>query len=323
MQHHIVFLDREGIAPSIVLRRPVFAHRWSDHDFTPPDEVVPRLKDATIALTCSIPLREKQLRQLPHLKMISLALTGTDIVDLDYCRAHGITVTNVPAYAANTAAEHTLAMMFELLRRPCRYHRMLRDIRDGKAPLKGIYHDFPIRDVRGRTLAIVGRGPIAQRLAELGRALGMQVFFHDRNGQWQGEEFLPMKDLLARCDVLSLNVPLNDSTRDLIGAAELALMKPTAVVINTARGGIVNEAALIDALQSGRIAGAALDVVVDEPVQPDNPLLALLDHDNFILTPHVAWSSEDAMQGLIDRALANITHFVEANEAGLAGYRVC
>lgn len=313
MSHHIVFLDDEGIAPSVSMPQLPFEHSWASYHYTNPEQVVERLKDATIAMTCSVPLRAEHLAQLPKLKMISLALTGTDIVDLDYCHEHGITVTNVPGYAANTVAEHTIGLVFELLRKTSSYHRLMQKLHRGEIEASNIYFDHCIRDVAGKTLGIIGSGAIARKLTELARNVGMQVLLYDREGQLQGDEYLPLAQLLERSDVLSLNVPLTEQTRDMIGAAELAQMKSDAIVINTARGGIVNEAALIDALQRGVIGGAALDVVVDEPLQADNPLFQLIELDNFILTPHVAWSSVDAMQGLIDKAFGNIIQFVEGS----------
>ncbi|WP_371764806.1 NAD(P)-dependent oxidoreductase [Massilia sp.] len=310
MRHHIVFLDQEGIGPSVKMTELPFPHTWESHAYTNPDQVVERLKHATVAMTCSVPLRAEHLRQLPRLEMISLALTGTDIVDLDYCHDNGITVTNVPAYAANTVAEHALAMIFELSRKVGSYHRLLREVHLGNAPVKNIYFDFPIRDVGGRTLGIVGNGPIAHRLAALAQGVGLRVQFSDRNGEFRGDGYVPLQRLLADSDIISINCPLTEETRDMIGAAELARMKPGVLLVNTARGGIINEAALIEALQAGRIGGAALDVVEHEPLRRDDPLFALIDRHDFILNPHVAWSSEDAMQGLIDQALGNITAHV-------------
>lgn len=311
MTQHIVFLDSEGVGPSVRLPVPPFAHTWQNHAYTRPEQVVERLKGATVALTCSVPLREPQLRQLPDLKMISLALTGTDIVDIEYCLDNGIVVTNVPGYAENTVAEHTIALILDLMRRTSAYHDLLRKVHLGEAEARNIYFDYRIRDVRGKVLGILGSGPIARRLAELARAFGMTVWFQDFFGRLKGDEYLPLERLLEISDIVSINCPLTDETRDLIGEDAFARMKPDAILVNTGRGGIVNEAALIRALEAGRIAGAALDVIEHEPVRPDDPLFALIDRPDFILNPHVAWSSEDAMQGLIDRAVANIVQFVE------------
>jgi len=312
MKHRVVFLDHEGIGPGVITPELTFEHDWVSYPYTQPEQLVERLKGATIALTCSVPLREEHLAQLPDLQMISLALTGTDIVDLDYCRAHGIKVTNVPGYATNTVAEHSIAMMFELFRRAASYHRLMQQVHSGAQEAKNIYFDFPIRDLRSRVLGIVGSGPIAKRVAELGKAIGMNVISYDRGGRYSGPNVVPLDALLKRSDVLMINCPLTEETRDLVGAAQLAQMKPDAVIVNTGRGGVVNEAALIDAMEQGRLGGAALDVLEHEPPQADNPIFRLIDHPNFILNPHVAWSSQDAMQGLIDQALGNIVQFVNS-----------
>lgn len=310
MKHRVVFLDDEGIGPDVALPEIASEHSWVSYRYTQPEQVVEHLHGATIALTCSVALREEHLAQLPDLQMISLALTGTDIVDMEYCKARGIKVTNVPGYATNTVAEHSLAMMFELFRKVSSYSRLMQQVQSGETAPRNIYFDFPIRDLCGRILGIVGHGSIGKRVAELGRALGMKVFVHDRDGRYVGPEFVPMEKLLQISDVLMINCPLTAETLNLVGAAELAQMKKDAVLINTGRGGIVNEGALIDAMLAGRIGGAALDVLADEPVQPDNPILQLIEMHNFILTPHVAWSSRDAMQQLISRSVENIREFV-------------
>nr|WP_175586217.1 NAD(P)-dependent oxidoreductase [Pseudomonas sp. CM27] len=298
------------MAPSTRLKHPDCEHSWQQFAYTHPDQVLEHLQNASVALTCSVPLREEHLRQLPRLKMISLALTGRDIVDVDYCEAHGIEVSSVPGYAANTVAEHSLAMILELFRRPAAFTRLMRQVHDGEKPYQNIYFNHRIRDVRGKQLAIIGSGPIALRLAHLARAFGMQVLFEDRGGQRQGPDCRPLAELLKSCDVLSINCPLTAETHNLIDAPQLALMKPDALVINTGRGGVVNEAALIQALQQDRLGGVALDVVEVEPLHPSNPLFQLIERDDFLLNPHIAWSSEDAMQQLMDSAVDNISDFV-------------
>jgi glycerate dehydrogenase len=315
MTEHIVFLDAEGLAPGVRVTPPPFPHNWTQHSYTEPEELVERLRGATVAMTCSVPLRREHLEQLPNLRMISLALTGTDIVDVDYCAERGIVVTNVPGYAANTVAEHTLAMIFELLRRPSAYTRLMRRVHRGETEARNIYFDFRIRDLAGKTLGILGSGPIAMRLGDKARALGMRTVYENRGGRMTGPEHVSLDTLLETSDIVSINCPLTDETRNLLGAERLAQMKPDAILVNTGRGGIVNEAALIAAMQAGRLGGAALDVVVNEPVQPDDPLFALIERDDFILNPHVAWSSEDAMQTLISGAIDNITRFVNERSA--------
>ncbi|MFC3171339.1 NAD(P)-dependent oxidoreductase [Acinetobacter vivianii] len=181
----------------------------------------------------------------------------------------------------------------------------------GETEPRNIYFDYRIRDVRGQVLGIIGHGTIAKRLAELATAVGMKVRFFDRNGKYQGNEFFSFEEILSESDVVSLCCPLTKETKDLIGAAEIALMKSDAILINAARGGIVNEPALIEAIQNNRIGGAALDGSVEEPIQPHDPLFQIIDYPNFILNPHVAWSSEDAMQTLINRTVQNIIDFAQ------------
>ena len=201
-------------------------------------------------------------------------------------------------------------MILELFRRPAAFTRLMRQVHAGDKPYQNIYFNHRIRDVRDKQLAIIGSGPIALRLAHLARAFGMQVLFEDRGGKRKGTDCRPLAELLKSCDVLSINCPLTPETYNLIDAGQLALMKPDAIVVNTGRGGVVNEAALIQALQQGRLGGVALDVVEVEPLHPSNPLFELIDRDDFLLNPHIAWSSEDAMQQLMDSAVDNINDFV-------------
>lgn len=311
VKHHIVFLDNEGIGPTVKLPEFPFNHTWVSYPYTQPDQVVERLRDATIVMTCSVPLRKEHLAQLPNLKMISIALTGTDGVDLDYCHEHGILVTNVPGYAQNTVAEHIIAMIFSLTRQTSSYHQLLNKVSKGETEARNIYFDYRIRDVRGLILGIIGYGTIAKRLAELASALGMQVRFFNRNGQYQGDEFVSFHEILSESDVVSVCCPLKEDTKDLIGREEISLMKPDALLINAARGGIVNEPALIEAIQNAKIGGAALDGSVEEPIQANDALFQIIDYPNFILNPHVAWSSVDAMQTLIQRTVQNIIDFAQ------------
>lgn len=310
MTHDVVFLDRDGFAESVVIKELPFAHRWTSYGYTSPEAMVARLAKATIAISSGVPLSVRQLEQLPSLRMISLAMTGTDVVDLNYCRQRGIHVSNVPGYGTHAVAEHALAMIFALMRNVGRYHQLLMSVLEQGRTLSNAYFDYPIRDLRGKVLGIIGHGPIAQRLAELATRLEMVVYFHDRDGHYVGERYLPLEQLLTSSDVVSINCPLTAQTRHLMGRQQFEWMKNDAVVINTARGAVIHEPDLIWALQNGQIAGAALDVVANEPITLDEPLLQLAASHNLILNPHVAWSSAEAMQGLMDAALENVTAFV-------------
>ncbi len=309
--HHIVFLDRDSIRAQ--LRRPGFSHVWTEYPLTAPDQVVDRLKEATIVITNKVVLREELLAQLPKLQMIAAAATGTDNLDLAGCRARNIIVSNIRGYAVHAVPEHVLMMILALRRQLLAYRADLAAGRWQRAPLF-CFFDFPIRDLHGNTLGLLGRGSIGQGVARLAEAFGMRVSWGERKGVAAAQVrpgHVPFEQLLAEADVLSLHCPLNEQTRGMIGANELRAMKPDAILINTARGGLVDEAAMAQALREGLIAGAGFDVLSNEPPRDGNPLLAadILALPNFILMPHVGWASDAAMQALADQLIDNIEAF--------------
>lgn len=315
--HHIVSLEAGALVAT--LRAPAFPHRWTSHDATTQQQVAERLADATIAVINKRRLSADLIAALPRLQMIAIAATGYNNVDLDACRARGIVVSNVRGYAGETVPEHVFALLLALARQIGPFHRSVAAGRWQKSE-QFCYFDYPIRDLAGQTLGILGGGTLGQGVARIGAAFGMRVVFGEhKHAAACREGYLPFERLIREADAISLHCPLNDATRHLIGAAELAAMKPTALLINTARGGLVDEQALADALRARRIAGAGFDVLTEEP-PVDNPLLApdLLEAGNFILTPHVAWSSREAMQTLADQLIGNI----EAFAAGEARNRV-
>ncbi|PSJ38680.1 glycerate dehydrogenase [Zobellella taiwanensis] len=313
----LVFLDRQTLAPEIELRAPGFEHSWQSHATTRETQVVERLQDADIAIVNKVPIRQAHLDCLPHLKLIAIAATGSDNVDLDACRRAGVAVCNIRDYSRNSVPEHALALIMALNRNLTAYHA---SVAAGRWQQSGqfCYFDYPVRDLAGQTLGLIGYGTIARDLARLATALGMRVMVAARKGQPADNERLPFEQVIAQADVLSLHCPLNEQTRHLIGATELASMKQDALLINVGRGGLVDEAALLDALREGRIGGAGFDVVSTEPPAPDNPLMQALSLPNFILTPHVAWASRSAMQRLADQLIDNI----EAFAAGAAQNRL-
>lgn len=305
--HRIVFLDRDSLIASV--RPPAFAHSWEEYPHTTGSaQTVERLQGATIAITNKVPLRAAELAQLPGLQMIAVAATGTDILDLAACRERGIVVANIRDYARATVPEHTLALMLALRRQLVAYRA---DVEAGlwQASQRFCLFGHPIRDLAGSRLGLLGYGALGKAVAQLGRAFGMQVSVHNRSPiHDDGVKEVDFDELLASSDVLSLHLPLTDKTRNIIGAKELARMRPTSLLINTARGGLVDEAALADALTRGVIAGAGFDVLSKEPPLPDNPLLNLR-LPNFLLTPHTAWASGEAMQRLADILLDNVEAF--------------
>lgn len=305
----IVFLDRETVAPQIMVGRPDFAHEWVQYDQTAPDQVVERLQGATIAITNKVALRADVLAQLPDLKMIAVAATGYDCVDVEYCRQKGIVVSNIRGYAVNTVPEHTFSMILALRRNIIAYHN---DVVRGEweRSEQFCFFNHSIRDIAGSNLVIVGGGSIGQTVATLARAFGMRVYFAERKGRTTVRSgYTPWAECLQLADVISLHCPLNEETRNLIAAPEFAQMDRKPILINMARGGVVQEDDLVQAMQAGMVSGAGFDVADGEPLRTDSPLKALFSMPNFILSPHVAWASDQAQQTLVDQLIGNINYF--------------
>jgi glycerate dehydrogenase len=304
VQHAIVFLDRESVGANV--RKPDFPHSYKEYEATwTPEEIIDRLKDATIAIINKVPMRAETLKQLPKLKLIAVAATGTDVVDKAYCKEAGIVVVNIRNYAFNTVPEHVIALMFALRRNLLAYVEDVRAGRWGKVN-QFCFFDHPIRDIAGSSMGVVGFGAIGRAVAKRAECLGMKVLPYDIVDVPGRVDF---DTILRESDIITLHMPLTPETKNMIGAAEFKKMKPTAILINTARGGLVDEAALAEALKNGTIAGAGFDVLTKEPPKEGNILLDL-KLPNLIVTPHVAWASQEAMQILADQLIDNIEAFV-------------
>jgi glycerate dehydrogenase len=302
VQHSIVFLDRSTLEAK--LRTPNFPHSYKEYAVTLPDEIVDRLHNATIAIINKVPMREATLAQLPSLKLIAVAATGTDVVDKAYCKTHGIIVSNIRNYAFNTVPEHVFALAFALRRNLFAYRD---DVRAGRwqACDQFCFFDHPIRDMRGSTIGIVGYGAIGKAVARIGESFGLKVLAYDIIQQPGLTDF---ETLLRESDIITLHLPLTRETKNLVGASELRLMKNDAILINTGRGGLVDEQALAEALTNSVIGGAGIDVLSIEPPKQGNILLDLR-LPNLIVTPHIAWASREAMQILADQLIDNIDAF--------------
>lgn len=314
MQHSVVFLDRSTLRANV--RRPAFEHAWNEHATTAASEILDRLKDASVAITNKVPLRKETLSKLPKLKMIAVAATGYDVIDIDYCKAHDIAVANIRNYAIHTVPEHAFALILALRRNLLAYRR---DVENGvwQQVDQFCFFNHPIGDLFGATLGIFGEGAIGQGTAKIARGFGMRVLFADHvPPKAPGVEFTPQDTVLAESDVISLHCPLTPESRNMIGLEQFRKMKRTALLINTARGGLVDEAALVRALDEKLIAGAGFDVLTKEPPKEGNPLLNVR-RPNFILTPHVAWASDNAMQFLADQLIDNIEAFVNGKPQNL------
>ncbi len=319
MEHRIVFLDRATIPADVEVRRPAFPHHWTDHARTAPEQVVARCGDATIVVTNKVPMTADAIAALPALRMIAVAATGTDIVDLGAAQARGIVVSNVRGYAATSVPEHVFALVFALRRSLVAYREA---VKAGAWQRAGqfCFFDHPIHDLAGATLGVVGAGSIGAAVARLGGALGMEVLLSERRGAAAVRPGrVPFAEILARSDVITLHCPLDAGTRHLLGPAEFAAMARRPIVVNTARGGLIDVAALAAALEAGWVAGAGIDVADAEPPPAGHPLMALARRPDVIVTPHVAWASRAAIAALADQLVGNIEAFAAGAPRNVVG----
>ncbi len=315
--HKIVFLDRATIAPQIRLRRPAFEHELVVHAHTRPEQVVERLAGAAIAITNKVPLSADVLEQLPELRLVAVAATGTDCVDKAACARRGIAVANIRGYAVNTVPEHTFALMLALRRNLVAYRD---DVIEGEWQKSGqfCFFNHAIHDLAGARLGIIGEGALGQSVAAIARAFGMVPLFAAHKGRSGcGRLYTPWDEILATSDIITLHCPLTPETRGMIGLAEFRQMARRPLLINTARGGLVDEEALVQALDEGLISGAGFDVTLGEPPAADSPMMRIAARPNVILTPHVAWASDEAQQALADQLIDNIDHFVAGTPTNL------
>lgn len=313
----IVFLDRSTIAPQIRLRPLRGEQELIEYDRTAPHEVVARLAGAQIAIVNKVVLSAEMLVQLPQLRLVAVAATGTDCVDKAYCEANGVAVANIRGYAVNTVPEHTFALILALRRNIVAYRE---SVLAGRWQQAGqfCFFDHPIHDLAGARLGIIGEGVLGQRVADIARAFGMAPLFAAHKGRsGLGPLYTPWQEVLETSDVITLHSPLTPQTRGMIAMREFRAMKRRPLIVNTARGGLVDEADLVRALDAGLISGAGFDVVSTEPPPPDNPLMRAADRHNVILTPHVAWASDQAQQALADQLMDNIDNFVAGNPTQL------
>lgn len=305
----IVFLDRSTIGPSVSLTKPGFDHEWVEYDRTAPDQVRERLKDADIALSNKVPIDAETITSLPGLKMIGIPATGYDRIDIAACSARGIVVSNVRGYAVNTVPEHAFALILALRRGIVGYRQ---DVIDGKWQEADQFCFFthPIKDLAGSTIGIIGEGALGQGVARLARAFDMNVLFAAHKGvDGLGPLYTPWDEVMARADIITLHAPLMPSTANMIAKAEFEKMARKPLLINCARGGLVDEADLVRALDEGHVSGIGFDCLTSEPPLPDNPLLSVLERPNVIVTPHTAWASDEAMQTLWDQVISHVENF--------------
>jgi len=305
----VVFLDRESLSPQTTLKPIPFKHEMTIFPRTAPEQVAERIAEADIVITNKVRLAQAEIESARHLKLVAIAATGTDNVDLATCRQRGIAVSNIRGYAVNTVPEHTFALIFALRRSIVAYRD---SVRAGRWEASGqfCFFDHPIRDLANSTIGIIGDGVLGQAVATMARSLNMTTRFASYKGKPDmGPPYTPFEEVIRTSDIITLHCPLLPETRNMIDWPEFQLMERKPLIINTARGGLVNETALVQAMNDGLISGAGFDVATEEPPTPEHPFHALRDTPNFILTPHVAWASAEALQSLADQLIENITAF--------------
>ena len=278
-------------------------------DRTAPDQIRPRAANAEIILTNKVILSREIIMALPKLRYLGMLATGVNVVDTAAARERGIPVTNIPGYSTHSVAQLTFALLLELTHHIGHHAQTVRAGRWSRNP-DFCYADFPLLELAGLTFGVIGFGQIGHEVAKIARAFDLHIIIHSRTKPAQlpaDIEFLPLKEIFSRADIISLHCPLTPETKHLVDAPRLALMKPSAFLINTSRGPLVDEAALADALNTGRLAGAALDVLAVEPPNATNPLL---NAKNCLITPHIGWATRAARERLMKIAVTNLRAFL-------------
>ena len=304
----IIILDGAVENPGDLSWEPMAAlGELTVYDYTAPQDVIARIGDAPMILTNKTVISAEVMAACPNLRYIGVLATGYNVIDIAEAKKRGIVVTNVPAYSTPTVAQFTMALLLEIALHVGHHSRV---VHEGKwsACRDFAFWDYPLMELAGKTFGIVGYGSIGKATAKLAQAFGMKVLAYSRHG---AEEFhTELDELYAQSDIVSLHCPLTAENAGMINAATIAKMKDGVILLNTARGGLINEADLREALLSGKVYAAASDVVSTEPIKADNPLLGL---DNMIITPHIAWAALEARQRLMDVATDNVRQFLAGN----------
>ncbi len=309
----IVFLDADTVGDSPALERIAALGDFECYARSTPAQALERVRDAEIAITNKVVFDRSTIDAAPRLKLICVTATGVNNIDLEYAALKGITVKNVADYSTESVTQITFMHIFDLV---CHASHWDTFVKDGSWTRSGLFTDISRSwmELCGRRIGIIGMGKIGARVAQVAAAFGMDVAYYSTSGTNHCTQYpaLSLEELLATSDIVSIHAPLNNRTRGLIGAAQIAMMKPTAILVNVGRGGIVNEADLAQALDEGTIAGAALDVFSCEPIPADHPFLGMSHPERLRLSPHIAWTSDTARTTLLNRVVTNIEEYLQA-----------
>ena len=311
-----VFLDKGTFSDGVDLPAPTGISDYVTYDDTPKDNevILARCKDADIIITNKVQIDADVISKLPNLKLIQLTATGMNNVDQEACVEHNVALYNVAGYAVKSVPEHTFMLMLTAMRAGIYYHQK---VADGTLQANGNFCllDIPLIDLENKTLGIIGVGTIGKRVTEIARAFGMTVLWAEHQGRApRNNDYTAFDEVLARADVLSLHCPLNAQTQHLINKATLAKMTKQPLIVNVARGGVVDSQALTDAINNEQIIGYASDVFEQEPIVKDDPLLTLANHPRVIFSPHNAWGSKSAQETLWQMLSNQVADFIDDHQ---------
>jgi len=309
----IVFLDKITIGKVDNLKHLSKLGKLDVYESTEPDQVVERCKDKEIVIVNKVEMSKEVMKQLPSLKLICVAATGVNNIDLNYTENNGIEVKNVAGYSTDSVAQLTFTMLLYLINKPYYYDTYVKSGAYSRSN-SFTHHNEPFWELKGKRMGIIGLGTIGRQVARIAESFGMEVIFFSTTGRNNHISYkrFELGDLLKSSDVVSIHAPLNNQTRDLITYDKLKLMRPCAILLNLGRGGIVNERDLARALNENIIGSAGIDVMEQEPINADNPLLKLFDKEKILITPHMAWASKESRELLVEKIARNIDVYLKS-----------
>ncbi len=310
---NIVFLDQKTIGKVDNLKLLSKLGKLETYESTESDEIVERCKDKEVVIVNKVEISEEVMKQLPRLKLICVAATGVNNVDLNYAENNGIEVKNVAGYSTDSVAQLTFTMLLYLVNKPYYYDTYVKSGAYSRSN-SFTHHNEPFWELKGKRMGIIGLGTIGRQVARIAESFGMEVIFYSTTGRNNHISYkrFELEDLLKSSDVISIHAPLNNQTRDLITYEKMKLMRPCAILLNLGRGGIVNEKDLAKALNANVIAAAGIDVMEKEPINADNPLLKLFDKEKILITPHMAWASKESRELLVEKIARNIEIYLKS-----------
>ena len=310
---NIAFLDKKTIGKVDNLKHLSKLGNLEIFESTEPDQVVERCRGKEIVIVNKVEMSEAFMKQLPELKLICVAATGMNNVDLNWAGNNGIEVKNVAGYSTDSVAQLTFTMLLYLVNKPFYYDSYVKSGAYSRSD-SFTHHDEPFWELKGKRMGIIGLGTIGRQVARIAESFGMEVVFYSTTGRNNHISYkrFELEDLLKSSDVVSIHAPLNNQTRNLITYDKMKLMRPCAILLNLGRGGIVNEKDLARALNENVIGAAGIDVMEQEPINADNPLLKLFDKEKILITPHMAWASKESRELLIEKIARNIEVFLKS-----------